>query len=755
MKLRVLLLPVLTLSFLREVEAQQLAPKTFKQAFPDATDFDEVPFLIEGTVKDLARDAAGRILYVTAEKEVGRIVPGGGRTVLASPANSTFPNELRALAETPSGNIAVLDAQGHVRVLSGGVAPAVLVYNDQYMIADATDLIVDARGSYLIASATPSSGQRGVNWVQGDGLNWGYYLVRHQPVQLAHDPLTGGILISETSSGGNLQLVEAGSAIRSTSGLDTSTHPGLNVAQDDGDVALEVNGNLYWIAGGSVYKRKRGAGTTTLFKTGLGQLRGVVIAPSSPFAGTTGFSLYLAEGANPTKLREIPNVGAPAPLIADDQGPVPGRGKKVNVTFGFQALDLAADNFGRLLLGGTNFGTPHYIKRVTLTGTPSIATVASTADGLAGIIEGLCVAPDDSIYALTRDGFIQHITEGPLTVNTVFGDPSGQITAGKDLALDVNGTLYVAARESWGFGKVMAVLGGAASLLALTVETRGLAANPLGGLFFSQWNNSGFQGTVDLLHFSDNSVTSMPGFVTMNYTNDFVWGDGDICVDAAGSVYTISEDDWSLIRYDPAQSGFVRFGSGYLNHPSGLAIAPSTASSGSTTGWSLYVSEFDFLWEKASVPAPAPTLVDSSLGLTSGRTLAGMPRPEFGKPEVIGSAGPGGGVLIGTREGWLLTLEPRTGAIRPVAGPENGLSGSLIAVTPSADGRRALVLNDAGQVFAVSSGRARMLAIAPERVAAAVQRFRNEPQRALHLHDPLTGADDWLALDGWVVWRVP
>jgi hypothetical protein len=37
------------------------------------------------------------------------------------------------------------------------------------MMADATDLIVDARGSFLIASATPSSGQRAINWVSADG----------------------------------------------------------------------------------------------------------------------------------------------------------------------------------------------------------------------------------------------------------------------------------------------------------------------------------------------------------------------------------------------------------------------------------------------------------------------------------------------------------------------------------------------------------------------------------------------------------
>ena len=126
--------------------------------------------------------------------------------------------------------------------------------------------------------------------------------------------------------------------------------------------------------------------------------------------------------------------------------------------------DLAADNQGRLLLGGTNWGSTHYIKRVTLTGTPSISLVANSGNGLAGIIEGLCVAPDDSIYALSRSGTIQRITEGPLSLTTVFSDPAEQVFAGKDLALDVDGTLYVATFESTGFGKVLQVAGGGASL---------------------------------------------------------------------------------------------------------------------------------------------------------------------------------------------------------------------------------------------------------------------------------------------------
>lgn len=729
-------------------------------------DLGPVRYRIPGTVKDLTRDAGGRILYCTAEKEVGRLSPGRPRKVLADAASGPFPNPLRALTETNAGNIAVLEDGGNVRVLFNGVAPAPLVYIDAFMIQDASDILSDELGNYLIASASPSNGLRAMNWIQHDGANWGYYLVKHMPLQLASDPLTGGILMAETSSGGNLRLVEP-NPYRTTIGVDTTTHPGLSISQSDGDMALEADGDVYWIAGGSVYRHERYSGTTTLFAGGFEQLRGAVIAAATEILGSdpspTGWSLYVAEGANPTRIRELPGVGAPAGLIVSSQGPVPSKGTKVNVTFGFQAYDLAADNQGRLLLGGTNWGSTHYIKRVTLTGTPSISLVANSGNGLAGIIEGLCVAPDDSIYALSRSGTIQRITEGPLSLTTVFSDPAEQVFAGKDLALDVDGTLYVATFESTGFGKVLQVAGGGASLLTFTQESRGLAANPGGGLFVSQWKNSGFNGSVDLLHFADNSLEAQPGLAGMNYANFYSWGDGDICVDAEGSIYTVSEDDWSLIRYDPDQDGFVRFGSGYLNHPSGLAIAPSTASSGSTTGWSLYVSEFDWLWQKPSVPPPASTLVDASLGLTVGRTLAGTPHPRYGKPRVLVPAPPrpgqAAGGLIGTAAGWVLAFDAESGEVRPLFGPDEGLRGDLVALAPAPDGRRMLALNREGELFLLSSGRARavaveMVAVDPERAGALVEQSLAAPQRTLRLGASRSGTEQWFALDGWVVWRV-
>jgi hypothetical protein len=716
--------------------------------------------LVPGTVRDLSVDSAGRILYCTAEREVGRILTDGGRTVLANAGSGPFPNDLRAVAETPTGDVAVLDVHGNVRVLFGGSAPATLVYSDLYMVADATDLIVDSRGNYIIASATPSSGQRAVNWVSSDGNRWGYYLVKHQPLQLAHDPLSGGIVIAETTAGGNLQLVQAGSSIRATVPLDTTTHPGGSVALDDGDVALEADGDVYWIAGGSIYRRARAAGVTSLLASGFDTLRGVAIAATSPGMGGSGWSLYVAEGAHPTRVRELPGAGAPGAVIANDQGFVPGRGIKVNVPFGFQVFDLAPDNQGRLLVGGTNFGATHYVKRVTLAGVPSIATVATSANGLADVIEGLCVAPDDSIYALGRSGTIQRITEGPLAVTTVFSDPANQITAGKDLALDVDGSLYVATREAWDFGKLLRVAGGAASLLTLTEEARGLAANPLGGMLVSQWRNAGFHGTVDLYRFSTGQLHAIPGFTPMNYTNDSVWGDGDICVDANGNVYTVSEDDWSLVRYEAAQLGFVRIGSGYLNHPSGLAIAPSTASSGSTTGWSLYISEFDNLWERPSVPPPAPTLVDATLGLTAGdRTLAGAPHPSHGKPRTLaavpGVPGRAGAtLLLGTAESWVLALDPASGETTPVAGPADGLRGEIVALAADRRGNRVLALNDAAELFVITAGvRVRALAFDPDALDPRLAADLAGARRVATLPDPAARRPAWYVLDGWVVWR--
>ena len=621
-------------------------------------------FEVPGKVVDLAPEPSGSLLYCTAEGTVGRIVPWGGHQILATAVTGPFPNPLRAVARTPLGHVAVLDEQGHVRVLPGGVAPAVLVYSDLYMIGDATDLIVDARGSFLIASSTPSNGQRAVNWISADGDDWAYWLVKHQPVQLAHDPLSGGLLISESGGGGALHVSQAGNPVHTTHALDTTTQPGTSPAQSDGDVALEADGDVWWIAGNQLLLRSRSSNTTSLVLTTGGPLRGVAIGRSTPHVAGGGWSLYVAQGQGPTLVRELFAVQPPGSAIAQDQGPVPDRGLPVQVNFGFQVFDLAADNQGRLLVGGTLWGNTQYVKRITLTTPPAITTLATSSDGLLAPVEGLAVAPDDSIYVLGRTGAIQRITEGPFALQTVFTDPFEAIGTAKDLALDVDGTLYVASRENWDVGSVTAVAGGVASLLASPDEARGLAANPAGGMYVSQWNGTGFEGAVELLHFTGNTFESLPGFSGINYANGGEWGDGDLCVAADGSVYTISEDDWSLVRYDAALDGLERIGSGFLNRPSGLAIAPSTANSGSTTGWSLYASEWDNLWEFPDAQPPASTLVNAALGVGLARTPVAGWHPDLGRPRAIAPGPTPGTLLVADERGLLRELDPARGSVR-------------------------------------------------------------------------------------------
>jgi len=711
---------------------------------------------IPGTVRDLGRDAEGRILYCT-EREVGRLVVGAGRQILATA--TSFPNDLRAVAASGTDVVAV-DVLGNLYRLPGGVGPAVLVYQDQYLIQDPADLIVDARGSFLIASSTPTSGTRAIDWISSDGVDWGYFRVGHQPIALAHDPLTGGILMSDASGFGTLRLIEPNNPVRPLTLLDATTHAGTGSAQGDGDLAVTAGGDAYWIGGGNLWLHERATGTTTLREGGFQQLRGVVIAAahsgSSP-GSSHGFpwSVYVAEGAFPTRILEVEAAPVPAGLVAVDQGDPPGKGLHVPVSFGCQCLDLTLGQGGRLMLGGTTFVSGEFLKKITTIGTPSIETVATSADGLLGPVEGVVVAPDRSIYTLARDGSIQRLTTSPLTVTTIFTDPNDVVVAGKDLALDVDGSLYVATRDTSAFGRIFKVNGGSATQLVLTQETRGLAARPEGGMYFSQWRFHGFAGTVDLLRFpvGGPDIDTVPGFAALNYSNDAVRGDGEIVVDVEGNVYTISEDDWSLVKYHPDLDGIERIGGGYLGHPAGLAIGLSTDGSGSTTGWSLYVAETVDLWEHPDFPPPATPWVDASLGLSVDRSVAGTPHPRFGRPSVLVPAPHPDGLLIGTEDGWLLTLDTRDGNVQPVAGPEHGLHGELVAIATTPGGRT-LVTNADGQSFELLGTRARALPPAPERTAALLARARTEPQRTVELLDPSTGRTRHFALDGWVVWRV-
>jgi len=695
-------------------------PGKLHHAMPDG-----VVARIPGRVLDVAPGygfpGGAFLVYSTQEGDVGRVVPGHEPVLLGSNATG-LPNALFGVAVMPSGDVAALNAGGDVWIVPAGGGSASLRYADTYMIQDARDLVVDTAGNFLIASKTPSSGVRAINHVSFDGNRWAYWLVRHQPVALAWDPLTGDLLFTDTASNGTLRRASTSDPTRPTFLVDGTTHPFPNVNTADGDLAVQSNGDVLWAAGNDLWLVDRDAGTSSLLYASSQPLRAVAITTSSGLLDSpSGWSAYVAEGEYPTRLREIPNVGAPAPVVRPDQGWVPGRGRNLGVDPGFQIFDLAVDNAGHLLVGGGLWNQFFYVKRVTLP-VPSLQSVADGGDGLAGTIEGVVVAPDDTIFAVTREGTIHAIDEAPFGVTDVFTDPADQIAAAKDLALDVDGTLYVAERSGWGWGKVLEISGGVAGLVTITDETRGLAPRPGGGMYVSQWHGTGFEGSVSAWDFGSGMLTDLPGFVSMNYTNDSVWGDGDLVVDSLGRVYTVSEDDWSLVRYTPGQNGFVRVGSGYLGHPSGLAIAQSSVGAGGSTGWSLYVSEFDRIWELIDVPGPASSLVDSTVARLGSRV--GTLHPKFGRPNRL-AVDDGGRVRVATDTGFVLALEDGTGRVleeghagraglraRNVAWPR-ALSpqGHLFAARPG-DGR--LVRFDAltGEARALSGGHVQVNALA-------------------------------------------
>ncbi len=661
--------------------AQKSAPAPGAPKPVPATD---VVVSVPGTVLDLSRDVSGRILYCTKEKEVGRIepkaYPGNRKTILATAANFPTAVELRAVAENLDGDVTLAESNGDIFVLPGNSPPAVQVYDDLYMILDVTDLIIDARGNHLIASSTPSSGTRGTNRVSPDGSRWGYYVVRHSPLQLAADPLTGDVLLADAESGGALRIIDSHCSTHPISALDTTTKPGGTSAQNDGDLACEADGDVYWIAGGKVWFHSRGSGTTTLFASGFEQLRGVVIAPESGRLGNgTGWSLYLAEGEFPTRIRELPGVASPGGLVATDQGNVPDRGQQrlFAPTAGIQIWTITTDNGGDLLLGGHMFQTTFSVVRYDTTAKTAV-TVANQSNGLSGPIQGLVVAPDDSIYALTRAGVIHKIRENPLSVTTVYSDPTDKITFGCDLALDVNGSFYAADRDGWGVGEVLEILGGVANTLVPANEARGLSAVPGGGLFVTQWNNQGFNGTVNHFDFGSGILNPIPSFDRINYSNGNA--DGDTVVDVLGGVTSVSEDDWSVVRYALPKQGFTRIASGYTKPLSGVDIAPSTPGSGSTTGWSLYVSDFDNLWEIPSSFAPASPYVDSSVPLRAA-FVASIP-PGLGEPRAMLADRDASRLLVSTSAGALIEIDPREHSVAPL---QSEAAGDLAALARSVD----------------------------------------------------------------------
>ncbi len=659
-----------------------------------------------GTVTDLTPRGNGDILYCTEEGHVGTFQSDGSTTLLADAASGPFPFPLRGIVETAAGDVAVLDREGHIYTLVGGGTPAVQTYQDIHMIQDATDMVVDAGGNFIITSDTPSPGVRGVNWISPDGMRWAYLVVENAPVSLANDPVTGGILASDEEGTGSLRLIDTSNKTYPSAILEELTAYGFDSDREEGDLAVDLYGNVYAVAQGTVFRFNRASGTTTVLGQGFAQLRAVAIGDASgnaPSRSDKGASLYVAEGSNPTRIVEIPGVDIGASTTVVDLGTVPNRGQQRLFFTGGRVYDLALDNAGDLLIGGDLWGSNPSVRRVDTTNF-SISLIANSSNGISGRIEGIAVAADDTIFAVTIDGVIHRIRENPLSVTTIFSDPMNQITAAKDLVLKDDGTLFVGDREGFGPGEVLSISNGVATTVLDRSEAKGLTAHPLGAqLLSSQWNDVGFCGSILSIPMTDPGNWSfVPGFEGLNYSNAVAWSDGDMVGDAMGNIYTTSEDDWRTVKWNPTDQRYEIVGSSYFNHPSGLVITNSSAGSGSTTGWSLYMSEFDFLWEIPDAAPPGRTTVACPTQITT----TSAPRGFFPRGDVPSAVIPdpeGAGLLVTTESSQLARFLPATGSVEVLADSLDGLSGELVALAATPSGS-VVVANREGVLFDVDPG---------------------------------------------------
>lgn len=676
---------------------------------------------VNGYVTDMSLDGSGNLIYCTEQREVGKItIPAGNATILATGTSGPLPNALRGIAKTPAGDIALVDAVGDIYKLPSGSAPAVKVYSDLYMIADPTDLIVDAAGNYVVVSQTPSSGFKAINWMSSDGSRWAYYLIKHQPIGLAFDPITNNLLITDTANGGTLRMVDTADQSHPTSPLDTVSFFGFNQSTNDGDMAVEGNGDILLIGNGKLYRYSRSGGSSTILVSGLGASHGLMIAASSAnVTSGTGYSAFIATGATggPTTIVEYPNVIGPSTLQSPSLGTVPNKGIQLPTLYGMNVFEMTADENFDLLIGGDLWGTIPAVKRVNLSSL-TVTTVANNTNGISSRIEGISIASDRTIYALTTNGVIHKIVESPYSVSTVFSDPSDVVAIGEDMALDRSGAMYIAARQGYGSGYITKVENGVHTIMASMSEPRGLTADPFTAkILYTDWVNVGFQGLVGTFNPNNNTLSPIANFEGMNYSNAGVWADGDTAVDVEGNIYTCSEDDFSLYKFNRSTGKLVRIGSGYLNHPSGVAIARSTASSGSTTGWSLYVSEYNYIYEIPSVAAPAARLVDTAAPPV-GKVVCSIP-PSSGVARSMVADPTGNGLYISTMAGTLEHIATN-GTRVIVADGSKGLSGDLTG----------LAVNSAGHIF-VANRIGRIWDVDPSANYAATMIFTNPgPQLA-------------------------
>lgn len=633
---------------------------------------------LPGQAVDLSHTASGDLLVTTQDGHVIEITALGIQTVLAGPAD--FTRAPVASVSLGPGSAAVIDDTGSIYEV--GTVPGVpqIIYSDVYLIREPTDLSVDANGDYWIACKTISNNTRCVAHVSADGQRWSYFSVDRSPVASAPDALSVGLVLSDANLG--LVLLTAdddGAPVRTAIGPAS----GFQIGNRDGDVALTSNGDIYVAANLNVLLHDRTAGTTSTFMTFPGPVRGLSFAPASTGGGD---SLWVVEGNGLSNLREVLLGATAAPDVMTPMRAVPGTGTQLT-TYGLNANCLVTDRDGHLLVGGDVFGSSVKIDRITLPGI--VATnVANGADGLTSRIEGMHLDRDGTIHALTRFGALHSVIEtgGTPIIGTSFTDPFDQIVSGKDMLMDRRGDVYVAARQGWSFGIVGRIdsLGLFSSVVALQ-DTRGVLPDVFGpSVLANEWNTTGFGGTVGVVDELNGLLLDLPGFTGLNISNQENVGDGDMVMDATGRIYVSCEDEFAVRVWNPQTERVSRIGSGYLNRATGLTIARSTNPLTSSTGFSLYVSQWNRLHEIEGVPPPAPRMLD--LDAPGAGQILGWVRPEWGRPVAVCHDPVGARLVAVTDDQKLVELALDGSPATLLADAVSGLTGELTCVVAEASG---------------------------------------------------------------------
>lgn len=648
---------------------------------------------LPGEATDLSTTASGDLLVTTSQGDVIEITAAGSATWLAGPGD--FARPIVASVSLAGGSAAVIDNSGSI--YEAGTVPGVpqLIYGDVYLVREPTDLGLDTDGTFWIPCKTVSNNTRCVTHVSDDGQRWAYYSVEGTPIALAADALTSTIVLSDLDFGlDSLDADADGAPDRDAFGAAS----GFAAGRLDGDVAVTATGDVYVASDKSVLFHDRSAGTTTTFLTFVGTVRGLALAPASTGPGD---SLWVVSGNSQSTLTEhlLGETAGPRllPAITD----VPGTGTQLT-TYGLNANCATVDTNGDLLVGGDVFGAAVRIDRIAI---PSLATttVADAADGLSSRIEGMHVTREGRIYALAAFGAVHTIDEGPgaPAVAAIFSDPLDQVVVGKDLAIDRRGDVYIADRQSWSFGLVhrLDASGGFATLLALQ-DTRGLLGDVFGArLLANEWRNTGFNGVVGEIDEVGAQLLPFEGFEGLNISNQSNVGDGAMTMDATGRVYVSCEDEFAVRVWNPETERTRRIGSGYLNRATGLAITRATDPLASSTGFSLYVSQWNRLHEIENVPPPAPRTVDLDAP-PAGRVLT-WSRPEWGRPVAVAHDASLGRLVAVTDEASVLELPLDGSPATLLADATSGLVGDLTCIAVEASGDL-LVGNRDGVVYRLS-----------------------------------------------------